>query len=80
MLCQVAFYPRGGMDCFLTERHNRHNQLGRGIRREPDNEGCEGKRPAEMNSLGNTWVVPQTVQDRTATTQQFHSTYIIQGT
>lgn len=78
-LCQVALYPRGGMDCFLTEQHNRHKQLGRGIWREPNNEGCKGERPAETNSLGNTWVVPQTVQDRIAMTQQFHSTHIIQG-
>lgn len=79
MLCQVAVYPRGGVDCFLTEQHNWNNQLGRDIRREPNNEGCKGERPAEMNSLENTWVVPQTVQDRIAMTQQFHSAYIIQG-
>lgn len=80
MLCQVAPYPREGMDCFITKQHNWHNQLGRDIWREPNNEGCKGKRPAEMNSLENTWVAPQTVQYRTAMTQQFHSRCICLGT
>jgi hypothetical protein len=56
------------MDCFLTEQHNWHNQLGMDIWREPNNEGCKDERAAEMNSLENTWVVPQTVQYRTAMT------------
>ena len=38
------------------------------IWREPNNEGCKDERAAEMNSLENTWVVPQTVQYRTAMT------------